>query len=143
MDLLPNSTILPMWGIFIASFLVLYTLVFKPTLKILSERAKLTVGLQKDAAYFTEQALIKLKEYEALMAEARSVARSKRDEILAMAQQEHKQIISQAREESDHYLDGAKNEIAKQSAEARMNLKAESEKLASAIVTKLTERKVA
>ena len=143
MDLSPNLTIFPMWGIFFASFLVLHFLVFKPTLKILAVRAKGTVGMQKDAVYFTEQAEIKLKEYEALMTEARQVARENRDATLKKAQTEQKQIIGQAREEAERTISSAKGEISKQSREARAGLKTESESLAAQMVAKLMERKVA
>lgn len=132
-----------MWVIFIASYFVLNTLVFKPTLKIIAERERLTKGKTKEIEFFKQDSEIKFKEYEALMAEARSLAKISRDEILRAAEAEQKEILGQARSEAESTMEEVKAQIASEIISAREGLKSKTDQLAEEMVKKLTERKVA
>lgn len=141
--LTPNSTIIPMMVIFLASFLVLDYLVFKPTQLILKERKRRSTGLSKDAHHYQEKANQKLKEYEGLMNDARSKARRARDEMLKSAQAEKRDILAGARAEAEKYLSTVKAEIARESQAALFKLRGESQALAGQMVETLLKRKVA
>lgn len=132
-----------MWFIFITSLLVLNHLVFKPTLKILNERHKRTVGFEKDAKYYSEQSAIKLKEYESLMADARNLAREARENILKSATGHQREIISEARNIAENELALIKKQISEETRIAREKLSQESESLATEIASQLIQRKVA
>lgn len=143
MNLVPDWTIVPMWFVFISTILVLNTLVFKPTLKILAERRKRTEGSDKEVKHFSESTQVKLKEYEALMMEARTVARGARDEILKQADLQQKEIVNAARAQADKSMSVAKTQIQKETETARSELKTIATELAQSIKNKIVERKVA
>jgi len=143
MNLIPDWTIIPMWFIFMACLFVLNRFVFRPTLNILSERKKKTIGLEKDVRYFEEQSEIKLKEYESLMMDANNLARNARDEILKAANGQQREINSEAKQEAEKQMAKVKDQIKHESTIARQNLKQYSDQLAQEIADKLIERKVA
>lgn len=143
MDLVPNVTIIPMWFIFIASVFILNTLVFKPTLRILSKRKQMTVGLKKDVGYFQDQTSIKLKEYESLMGETRKMAQAAREKVVKAADAEQREILEAAKAEAERYLDGVKTTIKRESEDALKTLREDSKNLAQEIVDKLFDRRAA
>lgn len=143
MNLLPDLTILPMWLIFMATMLTLNHFVFKPTLAILSERNKRTEGSDKEVVYFTEQTQIKLDEYENLMNDAWTLARSARDEVLREAEATQKEILTEARSETDNKLNAAHKEVQTQANQARSSLAQSAAAMAKEITNKLIDRKVA
>jgi F-type H+-transporting ATPase subunit b len=140
MDLMPNATILPMWVIFMVAAVMLNALIFKPTLKIIKQRQKLTVGMDKDVNYFQNQTQIKLEEYEALMQEAKKLARTAREDILKTAESEQKEIVGQARKEADGHLAGIRTTIQQESEQAKATLVQGADVLADSIVDKLVKK---
>lgn len=143
MELIPNLTTLPMWGIFMITAFALNKLVFQPTLVILKERQRLTVEMDKNARYFAEQTEIKLKEYESLMNDAKNLAREKREEIIKAAMNEQQEILKKARGEAEDYLNEFKSKIQTEANQARAELKSQVESLASEITRKLTQKEAA
>lgn len=142
-DLLPNWTTLPVWVFFILSVVTLNGLVFKPTLRILAARRRKTGGLQQEVESFKEQTAVKMKEYEALMAEARTLARSGREEILREAEAQQAAILKQARAQAEAVMAKMQAEIATEALAAKEKLRQGASSLAVTIAEKLLERKVA
>ncbi|MBF0105845.1 MAG: ATP synthase F0 subunit B [Deltaproteobacteria bacterium] len=142
-SLIPDKTIIPMWFIFITAMLSLNHLVFKPTLLVLKERKKRTIGLETEAKDLRELTDTKLREYETQMAAAKNQARLARDEILKTASLKEKQVISAAREFAEKQLTEVKAQIANEALKAQQNLKNEAEKLAEQIATQLLHREAA
>lgn len=143
MNLVPDWTFVPMWFVFVATFFVLNTLVFKPTLQILAERRKRTEGSDKEVRHFNEQTQIKLKEYESILQEARNVAREARDGMIRQADAQHKQIVAEARKAAEQSLKVAKQQIQTESQTAKTELKSNVESIADSIKNKVMQRKVA
>lgn len=137
MKIFPDLTVFPLWVIFMLSLWVLNHFVFKPTLAILAERRKRTTGLEKEVAYFQEQAELKSKKYELLMAEAGRMARADREQILKAAGLEQKQLITEARQKVESELVQIKDQIREQTHVARQNLRLSAESLSEQIVKKL------
>lgn len=137
MKIFPDLTVFPLWVIFMLSLLVLNHFVFKPTLAILAERRKRTTGLEKEVAYFREQAELKSKKYESLMAEAGRMARADREQILKAAGLEQKQLITEARQKVESDLVQIKDQIREQTHVVRQNLRLSAESLSEQIVKKL------
>lgn len=143
MDLTPNITIVYMFFIFVANFFVLNHFVFKPTLKIIEERHKKSVGLQEQAKNFEDQTAKMVQDYENTMNHARQVARQARENILKTAETESKEMIKKSRSASEELICNAKKEIMTQAEQARVQLKVQSTELAQQMVQKLIQRKVA
>ncbi len=137
MNLMPDLTIVPMWFLFIMSFVVLNQWVFKPTLKILKEREKLTVGHRHHAQENIHKAQAKLKTYETVLNEARQQGRKMREELIKKAQDEQKEALLLARQKAESITTKFKNDLEREITGVRQNLKTESETLADEIVKKL------
>lgn len=137
MNLIPDWTVGPMWFVFIVALLVLNTFVFKPTLALLAERRKHSVGLHREAQSLQEKAETQLKDYEALMGQARASARAARETVLKTADSEQKQVIAKAREQAEQTLTGVKSQISAESAMAGRQLAVMARDLAQQLVQKL------
>ncbi len=143
MNLSPDWTIIPMWFIFVGSFLVLHFLIFKPTLKIMSERERLTGGLRNEAGRFEKEAFTLAQEYETKMVAARNEARALRDSIIKKAHDEQHATIQKAHEDSAQKLEDITIKIAEEGRKAREELKFKASEIADAITQKLINRKAA
>ena len=111
--------------VFLALLAVLYALAWKPLMKGLDLREKLISGQVEEARAASEQAAVKLKEYEAKLAEAAvqaqdMVVQAKRD-----AEHVAERIKTEAQSNAERLLDRARSEIetAKQSALSELSIK--------------------
>ena len=111
--------------VFLALLAVLYALAWKPLMKGLDLREQLISGQVEEARAASEQAALKLKEYEAKLADAAvqaqaMVVQAKRDSELVA-----ERIKTEAQSNAERMLDRAKSEIesAKQSALSELSLK--------------------
>lgn len=143
MNLIPDWTAFPMWLIFISTFVALNFLIIKPTLQIISERQKRTVGFQKEAALLEKEAAILLQQYETKMNEARNQARQLRDSILVATHNEQREAIQKARQIMDAELSLTRKEIRANIQQVREVLKKQTEEFATEITKKLLEREAA
>ena len=144
MDLTINPTdFLFMFGLFMATILVLHVNVFKPTFTILREREHRLSGLKKEAEFFIKQQDEKIEAYQRLMGEARQLARQKREEIIKTAETESRDILQEASKAAEGFINQARIEISIQTKEAKLQLKKSTEDLAQDMVTRLLKRKVA
>lgn len=143
MNLIPDITTLPAFFIYVVTFFVLKTLVFKPTLAIVAEKQKRSLGLQKEAKYFQEEALKKFDEYKTLMKKAQELAKIKREDILKQAAAEKKEIIDEARAVAEQHIAQIQTQVASEVLQAREQLSGFSTTLAKEMVDCLIERKVA
>jgi F-type H+-transporting ATPase subunit b len=111
--------------VFLALLAVLYALAWKPLMKGLDLREQLIAGQVEEARAASEQAALKLKEYEAKLADAAvqaqaMVVQAKRDSELVA-----ERIKTEAQSNAERMLDRARSEIetAKQSALSELSLK--------------------
>lgn len=132
-----------MFGLFLATLLVLNVYVFKPTLAILKEREHRLKGMAQEAEFFLRQHDFKCEAYKNLMGEARVLARQKREEILKLAEIEQREILTEATHAADVFIQDAKSNISQQTKEASLKLKTSAESLADNMVGKLLKRQVA
>lgn len=142
-NLIPNWTVLPMWLVFMATFVTLNALVIRPTLHIITERQRRTIGFQKEAALLEKEAAELLQQYEMCINTARNEARQKRDAILIKAHQQQRDIIQQARKKMEAALGNTRNEIRANIQRAREELKTHTQELAETITKKLIHREAA
>lgn len=132
-----------MFGLFLATLLVLNVYIFKPTLAILKEREHRLKGMAQEAEFFLKQHEHKCEAYKNLMGEAKILARQKREEILKLAEIEQREILTEATHAAETFIQDAKANISKQTKEASLHLKTSAESLANGMVEKLLKRQVA
>jgi len=130
-------------ALFLSSLAVMNSFIFKPTLKILEERAKRMSGLTMEAEYFVKGYGEKLEAYNKLMQDAKELARQKRGEILKIAEVERREIIAQAEKMAQTCLAKVKSEISEQVIHTKLALEAQVKELAQMMVQKLLGRKAA
>jgi F-type H+-transporting ATPase subunit b len=142
-DLLPNSTLPLMWGIFLVVLIVLNKLVFQPTLKIIEARRNQTDALAGDAVSLIQKSQEALATYEKKIAAARVEAARSREAIIQEARKEEAQLVARARKENEGVLEEMKSQLDSERKEAMMKLKQYAQELAKSMANKILEKKVA
>ena len=137
MELMPDLTIVPMWFLFITSVLVLNRFVFQPTLLIVREREKLTIGHRNQAVENLQKAESKLKAYEAILADARLAGRKKREENLKKAGLKQKELLDEARLKAEGYLSQFRVDLQAETEKAKAHLNSDATTLSDEIVNRL------
>ena len=127
-----------------ALLLLLYgcfsTLVYKPLKKILAERRRRTQGAIEQARTAIAEAEAKTFEYEAKLREAKLAIFRAQETRRNQAQQARAEAIAAAQRKSNELIVEARAEIEVQAAAAKQTLRAESERLAEAIIRSILER---
>src|SRR5688572_33239449 len=116
-SLIPNFTLLIQLGIFLASWLVLHTLVFKPYVALIEARRSKTTGLVERAAKAKSRAAQLQAQYEQLMKEERK-------KVTAWTDAERKKVGDAERD----IISAARDEVAKELQVLRGKLQADTEK---------------
>lgn len=132
-----------MFALFLMTLFVLGSFVFKPTVAILRERDHRLRGMLQEADFFLKQHDEKWDAYKGLLNDAKVLARQKREEILKIAEIEHRDIMLEAAQSAEQLIKQAKTEISILSKAAKLQLKKSAEELAQAMVGKLIKREAA
>lgn len=142
LNLIPDFTLFIQLGIFLATFLVLRTLVFKPFLKLQSLRRERTEGARAQAAQARETAAKLKQDYETLMrAEHKRIAQWTEEERRKIADEE-RTLIQIARAAASEELQVGRKKIAADVDQARLDLLPLVSEYSSQIASKLLGRKV-
>ena len=123
--------------LFLALFLLLNPLLFKPYLKAMDERREGLQGSREDAEEFDIRAKNALAEYEKKMRDARREAQGIRDSLRTQGQGEQQDIVEESRQEMASKIDGERKKIAAEKDAALVTLRDRADSLASAIVEKV------
>ena len=118
-------------------------LYFKPLEKVLAERFRLTEGARKAAEDSLKNADAKIAEYQDSLSAARAEIYNEQARFLMKLQEEQAARAQAVRTETEQRVAGVKLEIARQTAEARANLEAQSDALATRIADSILQRRVA
>lgn len=141
-DLLPNQTFFVQAGLFILTYLVLNFCVFKPVLRIIARRRELTLGAERESAELNARAETLIQEYTRGLQEARAQGIALKDKSLKEGQEESQVLLTQAREELEAHMEKTRQEISKETVEARLGLRKYTRELSRELVQKLLGRKV-
>lgn len=142
LSLIPNWTLLIQLGLFIASFLVLHFLVFKPYQALLHARHAKTVGLKEKAEEAQVQALKYKEEYETFMrAERKKIAAFSEGEKRKVSDEE-RTIIQAARDKVADELGALRSKVNSEKEQARKELAPTIPEFSSLIASKLTGQKI-
>ena len=113
----------------------LKSMLFKPLAKVLAERDELTKGAREKAESSLKTAAEKSAQYEKAIRDARNELYKEQEAMRKQWLDEQASQVEQARAKSDAMIRAAKEDIAKQAAESRQSLVAQSEQLADRIAS--------
>ncbi len=120
--------------------LVLNCFLYRPIRKVLAARRGIINDARETAASADLEVQEKMALYEAKLRDAKADAAAKRAESLKAAQAEEAGLLEKARSEASTSLDGVRNRIAKETADARILLRQQAEALSTDIAEKLLGR---
>ena len=135
-----NKTVIIQIVIFIAAIFILNTLVFKPFMKLIDRREKLTKGAIREARELEEKVKEIILEYEAKLNDARAQAQEERNKIVREAEAAASLIISKTREETAGLLDEAKKKLESESEVIKEKLKGDVQLLSKEIASRILGR---
>jgi len=135
-----NKTVIIQIVIFIAAIFILNTLVFKPFMKLIDRREKLTKGAIREARELEEKVKEIILEYEAKLNDARAQAQEERNKIVREAEAAASVIISKTREETAGLLDEAKKKLESESEVIKEKLKGDVQLLSKEIASRILGR---
>ena len=131
--------------IFFSILLLIYILnrtLFKPINQILEERERLGAGRIGEARRMLGEYEERLKRHETRLREARGEAYQRLEAERREATLERQRMIAEVKAETTARIDAARQEIAKQVAEAKQNLEKEARAMAATISSRILRRSV-
>jgi F-type H+-transporting ATPase subunit b len=128
--------------IFLALWLILSKVLFRPYLNLLDERERRTAGARHDSSELEHEGARLKAEYEEKMAQARVAGTVAKDAIVQEGRQEREKLLLQAREEAALTLESARREVQRQLDRERALLATEVAEVAHDMVSKILGRRV-
>jgi F-type H+-transporting ATPase subunit b len=128
--------------IFVALWLILSKVLFRPYVGLLDARERQTGGARYDTGELEHEGVRLKAEYEEKMDQARSAAVAVKDVIVQEARQERERLLHNAREEAARKLDSVRREVQSQLEKERTLLPAEVAAVAQDMASKVLGRRV-
>lgn len=131
--------------IFISILLLIFILnrtLYKPINQVLDERERLGVGRIAEARQMLAEYEERLKRYESQLREARGEAYQRLEAGRREAALARQRMIAEVKAETSAQIEAAKEEIAKQAAEAKRSLENEARAMATTISSQILRRPV-
>lgn len=135
-----DQTFFTQFAIFVAIFLIIPPLFFKPFQKLLEARHQKTVADRERAEELVKQANARLEEFRTRMTEERMRARAEHERVIATVKAEEVKILNAARDEAKKITQSSLEMIQGQSAQLKRALETDVEGLALQISDLLTKR---
>lgn len=132
-----NITMLFQLVNFLVTLVVLNALLIRPVREIIKQRQGKMAGLLGESEQFSGQAEAKIKNYEAILAQARSEAASERELARAAGQAREHDIVLAANKEAQDYLLKARADVSAQVATAMDSLRSQVGALAAKATAKV------
>ncbi len=142
MTIVPNETVVIQIITFLILMFILNTFLFKPMMRVLTERRARTVGRRELAAKADSQADFIWKDYQAKLNEAKLEAEKIRLELVKQGEVERNRITETASAEAEKTVTELKARVAGEAAKARETLRTEIDGLGRAMAEKIMGRAV-
>jgi F-type H+-transporting ATPase subunit b len=136
-----DGTFFLQFGIFVALFLFLRAVVFRPVLAVLEAREHATDGARDEARDLEARAKEKLAAFESEMTKAKVELAAERDRLRRDGAGLERELLATARKDADAILEGATETIARETKTVRAHLDQTVPQLAGDIAEKLLGRK--
>lgn len=137
-----NKTVFIQIILFLIAIYILNTLVFKPFLKLVDRRDKLTRGAIEEARELEEKVKLIIEEYEVKMAEARVQATEERNKIVLEGETVADGIIIKAREGTTVLLKEAKSKLEADTEEIKIKVRSDVDAIAKDIASAVLGKEV-
>jgi F-type H+-transporting ATPase subunit b len=141
-DLLPNTTVLYQWVIFMIALMTLHFGIFRPVLKILQERKSKTSGEKERAKTLDQKAEEMMRECEKRMEEARVLGSRQKEERRRIGGKFVEELLKKTRAEIDQKMGEVHQKIEREGREASLQLKQYAQTVSREIATKILEREI-
>ncbi|MBN1828164.1 MAG: ATP synthase F0 subunit B [Deltaproteobacteria bacterium] len=137
-----NGTLLIQIANFLILIFILNNLLFKPILRIMSERKKKLDDSTHETSSLKEELDRKMAEYELRLKEARRRALEEREAIKGEGSKRARRIVEETQEEIGRMVDDFRTMIGEEKEAARMSLREETRSLAREIGEKVLGRSI-
>lgn len=139
-ELMPDTTILYQWVMFILALLILTFGVFRPALKIVMARRSATEGDEAKAVEYEERIAELSRQIEASLDEARHAGHAVMSELRQEAEEVASETVRQSREKMESHLRDVRKALGKQSKEVELQLRQHSQALAGDLAKRVLGR---
>lgn len=136
-----NQTFFYQFITFFVVFVLLSQIYFKPFMKLFELRHKRTVEDREAADKLTQQASVKLQEYQHRLSEARATAHAEFERLIDEVKQEESAQLARARDEAKKITQEAAESVTGQKDKLRRDLEVDVESLAHSIAEKFLNKK--
>lgn len=137
-----DATLLVQLVAFLLLLVFMNVLLFKPLLRLLEARKGRVEGTLAAARQLEQETQRLVAEYEAKLQEAREQAASEREQLLQQAVSQTQVMLRDAAAEAEARLDEGRRAIARDVADAQVELRRQAEELAREIAQKLLGRRL-
>jgi len=138
-----DATVFVQLIVFLALFLVLRSLLFKPLAALLVERERGTQGDVKEAEQRQVEAERKMKKYERELERIRAKASDEREELRNEGRARESEILSAARKESEQIVEKGRRTMDAEASKVRETMNREIDVLAREIASRVIGRDAA
>jgi F-type H+-transporting ATPase subunit b len=137
-----DNTLWIQLGLFLLLLFFLTRVVFRPYLKLRDARAASMEGAREEARAMSSEAVARLADYDARLAQARQRGADERARVHAEGTAREAEVLAAARAESQRSLDAARAALAAQAGTLRGEMKPRVSEIATAMAGKLLGREV-
>jgi F-type H+-transporting ATPase subunit b len=123
--------------LFISLYFILNSILFKPLLKVFSEREKAIAGSMEEADEMRQEREQRLDEFKREMSGASQKAKAGFDSLREEGLGKQRDLIEAANKEAQGMIEAARKELQAESEKARASLKGDADKYSDSIVEKL------
>ncbi len=137
-----DATLLVQAAVFLLMFLLLRSLLFRPVIRLIERRRKITEGSKSEAEALEREAVSLTEDVEGQLLEVRSTVSSEREKMVEESKRSAGEILLKAREDSSIVVSQAKEETAAKAEQVRETLRAEIGSLVDIVAAKVLGRSI-
>jgi F-type H+-transporting ATPase subunit b len=137
-----DATLLVQAFIFLLMFFLLRSLLFRPVIRLIEKRRKITEGSKNEAEALEQEAASLNEDVEGQLLEVRSSVSKEREKMVEESKRQASEILRKAREDSGIVVSQAKEETAAKAEQVRQILRAEIGSLVDIVAAKVLGRSI-
>jgi F-type H+-transporting ATPase subunit b len=137
-----DATLLVQAAVFLLMFFLLRSLLFRPVIRLIERRRKITEGSKSEAEALEREAVSLTEDVEGQLLEVRSTVSSEREKMVEESKRSAGEILLKAREDSSIVVSQAKEETAAKAERVRETLRAEIGSLVDIVAAKVLGRSI-
>jgi len=139
-EIMPDATVLVQAVVFLLALLIIKSLILNPISDVLKGRAERIEGAEQEALRLDQESTALDLQYKKKIQEARAKAQEARNQIRQEVLASEKEILDSGRQQAQAILKRMRDEIGRESAEARTQLRGEVAFIAQRFAEKILGR---